>query len=428
MAEPLLTKRAVVLAKIEGTYNVDPTPLPTLDAILVEDPDYMVDSTINERNFSRFDLDSLQHKVGRKLASMKFKHEWRTNGRVNSGLSADVCKLGRLLRACGFSETAIASGTSQVGAVNVPDENTGAAITWAASAGWAALTQPVLYTVVVTTGGASGTAKCSITPDPLSVAKAVDVAQTNVTLTSAAVVNLKSGGGGATITPTWSGNLVVGDRFEVWVYPVGILYMPVSSAVSSLTLYMYLDGILHKMTGALGTMSMSAEAGGYASAEFTFTGQYVAPVDAAIPVTARFESQQPATVELSDLMIDNFAAVVAGTWSVDLGNTISPRTDVNNADGYNGVRLVSRDVKGQVDPEMTPISGGYDWWSTMAASTGLVFRNKVGQVAGNRIWTLGQNVQLGDLGYGDRESIRTLDVPLKFNRKYGNDSVQIFMS
>lgn len=425
MPEPLLTRRAVVLAKIESSYNVDPVPVPATDAILVENPDYKIDMTMLERNMARFDLDTVPGTTGRKLASMTFTHEWRSNGRSNSGLSADAPNLGLLLRGCGYAQAAIAAGTGQVGAVNAAETNVSAP-TWAAAGSWAALSMPVVYTVVVTTGGASGVAKVSITPDAKAIAAAVDVAQTDVVVTSGAPIDLKSGGSGAQITPTFGGNLSLGDTWYVIVYPVGIQYLPVSSGFESLTLYMYFDGVLHKLTGGRGTFRVSGEAGGYAKAEFTFTGQYVAPIDSALPTTARYERQTPAMVELSDLFLGDFGAVCS-KFDFDLGITVAPRQDVNSADGYNGVRITAREVKGNIDPEATLVAD-FAWWTKLAQGTVMLWRVKVGQTAGNRVFMLAPAVQVSNLGYQDRDQIRTMDVPLKLSRWFGNDSLIFLIS
>ena len=48
----LLTRRAVLLAKIETTYNVEIVPSASTDAILVESPEFMPDMTVLKRNFA----------------------------------------------------------------------------------------------------------------------------------------------------------------------------------------------------------------------------------------------------------------------------------------------------------------------------------------------------------------------------------------
>lgn len=426
MPDPLLMRRTVVLAKVESSPNVDASPVPTLDAVLAEDPDFSVEVNVLERNFARFDLDRVAHKVGRKLASLKFSHEWRSNGLTNGASTA--AKLGTLLRGCGFAQTALASGASgQVGSVQADDANTGPTISWVAAGTWAGLTQPILYTLEVTTGGASATAKVSITPDAETVAQTLDAAQTDVTMTTAtSPISLKSGGSGFTLQPTWTGNLVVGDKYYVRVYPPGFVYRPISTSYESLTLYCYMDGLLHKITGAMGSFTLNAEAGGYAKAEFTFTGQYVAPTDAALPTTARYERTLPAMVENSQLRIDSHAAV-CGMFSLDIGNSIAARPDVNNSDGYNGVRITERNTTGQIDPELVAVAS-FDLWGKMSAGTEMIYRQRVGSTAGNRIFTLAPKVQFGQLTYKDREMMRALDANLSFNRHFGNDAIEFLFS
>ena len=105
MAE-ILFQRALVTADIEATFGVDPVPDPLTDSILAADPDFTADITVIERNFARQSLSPLPIASGRKLAQMSFTTEVRGTGDA-SGATAP--RLGVLLRACAFSETAIAS-------------------------------------------------------------------------------------------------------------------------------------------------------------------------------------------------------------------------------------------------------------------------------------------------------------------------------
>ena len=68
----LLSKRALLLAKIETTPGTDALPVPALDAILVADPEFSIDPNILERDFVSSDLSPFEHIIGRKLASITF--------------------------------------------------------------------------------------------------------------------------------------------------------------------------------------------------------------------------------------------------------------------------------------------------------------------------------------------------------------------
>lgn len=159
---PLLTRRALILAKIESTYNIDPTPSVATDSLLVEDPSYAVDPNVLERNFVRDDLSPLGARVGRKLASLEFGVELRSNGLTNAGTLGSASLLGRLLRACGYSETAVASGVATMGTVRAATTNTSPTVTFTPTVGNSTL-DVRNYRISVVLGGASATAKVRVT-------------------------------------------------------------------------------------------------------------------------------------------------------------------------------------------------------------------------------------------------------------------------
>ena len=96
----LLTRRAVVRAAMETTYNT-PATLTNADGVLVADPNYVVEPNVLERNFTRDSLSPQAHIVGRKLSKMEFQTELRSNGAAQSGIAGDAPILARLFRACG---------------------------------------------------------------------------------------------------------------------------------------------------------------------------------------------------------------------------------------------------------------------------------------------------------------------------------------
>ncbi len=511
MPNPLLTRRAVILAKPEVVFNQDSVPIPGSDAILVAEPDYTIDPNVLERDFVRNDLSPQGVRIGRKLAGLSFTVELRSNGKTNSGLIADAAKMGTLLRGCGYSETAI-TGTGTVGDINKNDGQVGPNVGWTAG-GASTLLSPVRYTVTVVLGGASGVASVRATAnttedvnlldsevfsastdsvagtivvnstDPLSVLytvggtwvtgdiltlvvggivvtatvggtttlaavsalvqTAIDAINTDVTSTddlvdtntvtfandfggtviTTDVTAMTLGNSGGTIIPSWTGTLVIGDSWEIWVFPVGIQYQPVSTNFESLTLYAYFDGLRHILTGCFGTFTINAEAGTFGTVSFQFTGQYVAPLDIPIPTNASFEQQIPAQIELAKLRFDNFDAVV-NAWTFDQNNNIVPRPDVNSADGFNGTRITGRDPQGGFDPEATLIAD-YDWWNKMAQSPQVPFEMRVGQTAGNIVWFFASKVQLSGLTYQSRDDLRVFDASMRFTRFAGNDELFI---
>lgn len=514
-ARPLLTRRALILGVLEDTYGTNPGTDPTTDAALVSAPEYTVDPQILTRDFVREDISPLGSRTGRKLSSLSFGMEFRSNGRTQSGALADECMAGRFLRACGYSATSM-TGSAALGNVMNADSNT-VNPTWA-KGGSSVLTNKTKYTGTVVLGGASATAKIRFSggefhddgfatylkneiftstvtgagatmtatmddTDPLSLeitiggsfhvgdvltaslggytfthsvvsgntnndgaatafaavinAHALFAASASsgvITVTfaaSAAGVTTTSGStalnvgpSGMTATPTWTGNLVLGDTFTFDAYPQGIKYLPISDDFESISLEAYFDGVKHELNGCFGTFTINAPAGEYATINFTFTGQYVSPVDDAVP-TATHETTLPPIVELSKLILGDggvFQPVVAA-FTFDQNNTITPRPDVNSSDGYKGMRLTARAPSGGIDPEATLVAD-YNFWDLLAESTQTAFTMRIGSAAGNRILMNAPKIQYTGLTYGDRDGIRVYDAGLNFTRDQGNDEME----
>ena len=100
-----LTRRNVLLAKDESTYNTDPTPSAANDAVLVENLAWgPVNQRMIAREHGRTSLAPVQQIYGGTLWQITF--DIRLKG---SGTAGTAPEFGPLLKACGMSETIVAS-------------------------------------------------------------------------------------------------------------------------------------------------------------------------------------------------------------------------------------------------------------------------------------------------------------------------------
>lgn len=495
---PVLSNRALLLAKVETTYNVDVLPAPATDAFLVSATDVKINPNVLKREFYKPSLSPLGIAIGRKLASVTFTHEVK-----GSGLAASAPKLGTLMKGCGMAQTTIANtAADQIVNPVAAQSNTGPTITWTK------VTPPTMgwgrYRIKIALGGASTVAKAIVfgcpsditsgltilpkdefsatimgpgatttvavnsttdvliptytvaTPqigdivvvvvggvrfkytiasavaateatalaaliDPDSRMSAAAVgAVVSVTLTggvtstlTTAATNVDLGQSGAQVTLTWSGSLVMGDYYTVDVLQPGFHYTPVSTGFKSLTIYVYYDGTLHRMTGCIGNFTVTAAAGQYATMQFTFTGQYNNPDDQPLPSTSVFETTVPQQVELAQLMIGGAKLVCAQQVTLDMGIAVNPRECVSNADGYNGVSYTSREPKGGANPEMA-YESEEPYWRNLAAATFLEFNVRVGTTQYNQMKVIAHSVQLSNNQYADRNNNRVYDLSYQF--------------
>ena len=244
------------------------------------------------------------------------------------------------------------------------------------------------------------------------------------------------GNSGATVTPTWAGSLTLGDSWTVRVTPVGIRYDPVSTLFESVTLYLYLDGVFHKLRGAYGTFEITAPAGEYSKISWTFTGIYEEPTDVAIPTDTVFETTLPAMVELAKLRLDDIAGVDGGqdggeiivaSFSYNQNNNVVPRPDVSSSDGFIGIRITGRSPEGGFDPESTLITDE-NFWKKLTDAKEMPFSMRVGIVAGNIIWIKAPKIQYTGLSYQSRDDIRVYDAGLRFAREDGDDEIRFIFT
>jgi hypothetical protein len=408
----LLTRRAVVQAAVETTYNT-PVAVTTADGILAADPMFAGDPTSLERNFARDTLSPQSHIVSRMLAKVTFQTELRGNGKEQSGLIADAPIITRLFRGCGYALTALAT-PSVFGVFDIDDQAN--RVAWVASAGTATNLDVIAYYLAVTTGGVSATAKITVTSDTAGEGTAAAV----VTSGSPFTVGTK----GLTLTPTFTGSLVVGQRWVVWLLPKGQKLTPISTNQESLTLVVHKDRLKHTVPGAFGTFTIDATSGDYAKVNWTFTGTYQAPVDAASPPSPVYERTLPSQVELARLRTDDFNAIVE-KMTFDQANDIQIRPDVSSAEGYIGTRIVNRDPKGGINPEGDLVAS-YDFWGRLRNGNRVPFQMRVGTVLGNTVWMLAPSTQYTGMTYTDRQGIQAFDAGLDFSGYQGDDEVCFF--
>lgn len=232
-------------------------------------------------------------------------------------------------------------------------------------------------------------------------------------------------GSGAAGTAPEIGPLLRACNFtEVLVALASATYNPNSliDSAESVTIYFYLDGLLHIASGCRGTFSLDAKAGEYGEISWDFTGIYAGPTDSANPVPTLNATIPPRFVS-GAFALDSYAAVIAAL-KISIGNAIGKRPSANAATGILQYIIKDRGVTGSIDPEVVSLATK-SFWAMMASGAGVTFTGKFGATAGNICTITAPSVQLDDLKYGEREGILTYALPLNFvPTAAGNDEIQ----
>jgi hypothetical protein len=108
----MLKTREVLLAKIESTYNTDPTPVAATDSVQVEDLSFSFEGArMNERPATRPSLGKLQSAYGGSLMQVSFSAELRGPGSAYAASTRPEVDV--LLRACGMAATIVTTPGSE---------------------------------------------------------------------------------------------------------------------------------------------------------------------------------------------------------------------------------------------------------------------------------------------------------------------------
>lgn len=101
----MLTKREVILIKVESAYNTDPVPVAATDAALIANPSWSHEGArLLDRNVVKQTLDTSQKIYGGSLMSISFDLELK-----GSGAAGTPPEMAAALRACSLGETIVAS-------------------------------------------------------------------------------------------------------------------------------------------------------------------------------------------------------------------------------------------------------------------------------------------------------------------------------
>lgn len=205
---------------------------------------------------------------------------------------------------------------------------------------------------------------------------------------------------------------------------VKIEWDPVSTGFESCTIYVYMDGIFHKLTGCRGSFVIRGTVGEYMEIAWTFQGLWNAPADAS-PSAQTFSSVTPPRL-LSATLTLNSVSLTATAVEIALNNAMGRRLDMNDANGLEEVLVTGREPGGSLDPE-TVLEATNPLWAIWTAATAYALNiGVIGSVSGNRVQITAPKLQIDEgLAYGDREGLLAYEMPFKLAQSSGDDELKV---
>lgn len=207
------------------------------------------------------------------------------------------------------------------------------------------------------------------------------------------ILDYQVNAGNATIT--FTDTLPVAcDNNTLVKAPVGVLYVPDSDPSSSLTAYIYRDGLLTKLLGMRGDVGFTFPSGQRANAQFTLRGFFSSKTDVAVPADPTFQSTRPPVwrnalpggsdpAETGAFTINSKAAAVQQL-TLQSNNQIITPDNPNQIDGLEACIIMSRDLKGTFNPLETLVATR-DLTDSFRKGTYMALHARLGIAPGNRI-------------------------------------------
>lgn len=205
-----------------------------------------------------------------------------------------------------------------------------------------------------------------------------------------------------------------------------VTYVPVSTGHESVTIYIYEDGTLYKLTGGRGNVSFSAETGQPVYATFTITGHVSTMTDVSLPTPAYDSTIGPAFLS-AGFTCHSYAAVI-NSLSIDAKNQIAMAPSANASDGYGEIRITGRDFGGSFDPEKVVVATHNPIAIWKAGTVAAMSIGPIGSTQYNKYDMDLPAVYYAEVGPGDRDGIQTYGLNYSAIGSSGDDDLSIVFS
>ena len=372
-------RNQTVLVKIETTPGVDATPAVGSDAVLCEAPEVT-------RNLQNIETDEVTPALERRLP-IPAGGEGAFNTRVwlhGPGATANPPECGRLLRACGLSETTVAADVTAAAVTGAPGSIT-------LAAGSSSVNEFHTGRVISLTGGTGAGQSRVIT------------AYNGTTRV-------------ASVHPNWA---PTPDATSQYAIRAGTVYQQQSALLPTATVYRYRhrgDGgnsKLDKVLGCVGNARLMLQVRGGCYWDLQFRGNLSAPADVAKPGAPTYQTPRPfpfldATTHL------NGTSIKLTSLEYDVGNQIIAEPDPNSEFGYDVCSIVDRQTGGTIiaPKELESTRNAFNSWRN---STGNLFSTIFGSAVGNRYAVLARNLVYQNQADQDQQGMAYDSLPFRLN-------------
>jgi len=376
----LSAKRRAILAKVESSYGVDSTPTGSANALLVTALDVSpMEAETTERNLIRPFFGQAERLMTQIYSKATFEIELAGH---SGGIIGAMPKVDAVLRACGFA------GTQKTIAISNLVQAAGTA-----TATVGAHNYKVGDKVLIS----------GATPSAFNGTQTI-TAITGTTFSFA----IASG----TASPA-TGTIIMNSAYE---------YLPISEGIPSLTIYYAVDGVLHKLTGCKGTVSLELAVKNVPKLKFEFTGLNNAAVDAANPVIDLSQFTTPQVANTQNTTNYSLLGYSGALESLNLG--LNNQVQYVTLIGKEYVDVLDRKVSGDMTFE-APTIAEKDFWTAAKNQTTGALNITHGSQNSNKVVITCPKVLLDSPKYSEANNVMMMSCGVSVMPTTGNDEITL---
>ena len=197
-----------------------------------------------------------------------------------------------------------------------------------------------------------------------------------------------------------------------------VTYEPNSTSQASCTIWAYIGGRVHKITGCRGTFKAVCEAGKFMVYEFTFSGyRSAAPSIASLP-TPTFDTTT-AICKNGTFSYNSKTTLVGKMLELDIANTIAKVPDLSDANAINSFEVASRSPIASFS-SLTQVETSYDFRGDIMTN-----QRELSYVIGSVLTVTIPKFNPTTVAYEDGDGVLFDKVDGECSQNTGNDEVAL---
>lgn len=232
-----------------------------------------------------------------------------------------------------------------------------------------------------------------------------------------------AGSGTAGTAPAWGVLLRACAFAETVTAGTKVDYAPVTDSLESASIYINRDGVLHKLTGARGSVKIDLSVDGLPYFNFSFLGLFNKVADAAMPAATFLAWKKPLVVNRTNtptFTLHGYAAK-AKSLQIDMAGDLTHKAFLNDTES---ILMTGRKPAGSIVMEATKVADK-DWWTAVSDVAAGALNVIHGITAGNKVQIAAPNVQIHSPSYSEEKGILMLNANLVLSPNAGNDEILI---